>query len=241
MVFVPAGEFLMGAEEEDSQAKKNERPARKVYLDAYYIYKYEVTYGQFKKFLADTGYKPKGNWDRFDRPEFLDRPVMNVTYLDAEAYCKWAGVSLPAEAQWEKAARGTDGRKYPWGNQWDPNKCNNSAMNDPSLLAKTAHILDKRGTLPTGSVAGDESPYGVMDMAGNINEWCADWYKSGYYKNSPPKNPKGPEKGKERSTRGGSWSLPPDRCRASARWSGSVESELDDYGFRCVKNIDNSP
>jgi len=234
MVLIPAGEFIMGAEELDKQAHNNEKPAHKVYLDAYYIYKYEVTYRQFKKFIKETGYKPIGNWDRFDKPEFLDHPVMNTTFIDAMAYCKWAGVKLPTEAQWEKAARGTDGRLYPWGNNWDPNKCNNSALDNPEIIAKMNAITDGRGSLPVGSIKADTSPYGVMDMAGNINEWCSDWYKAGYYKKSPYKNPPGPDKGFERSTRGGAWSLPPMRSRVTSRWSGSVESELDDYGFRCI-------
>lgn len=237
LILIPAGEFVMGAGDDDKEAKQNEKPAHKVKLDAYYINKYEVTYRQFKNFLKKSGYKPVGNWNRFDSPEFLDHPVMNVTFLDADAYCRWAGLNLPSEAQWEMAARGTDGRKYPWGNNWDPNKCNNPETNDPEILKKMNNIQDKRGSLPPGSIASDISPYGIMDMAGNINEWCGDWYISSYYKKAPYYNPEGPDKSAERSIKGGAWSLPPARCRASARWSGSVESDLDDYGFRCGLKI----
>ncbi|MCD4784686.1 MAG: formylglycine-generating enzyme family protein [Candidatus Eremiobacteraeota bacterium] len=243
MFLVPAGEFIMGAQKSDKQAHKNEKPAHKVNLDAFYIYKYEVTYRQFKKFMKETGYKPGGNWDRFDKPEFLDHPVMNITFIDAMQYCKWAKVELPTEAQWEKAARGADGRLYPWGNDWNPNKCNNSELEDPDLIAKMNAITSGRGSLPVGSIKADTSPYGVMDMAGNINEWCSDRYKASYYKKSPYNNPPGPDKGFERSTRGGAWSLPPTRSRTTSRWSGSVESELDDYGFRCIldKEMRNFP
>jgi len=237
LVLIPAGEFVMGADKDDQQAKQNEKPAHRVQLDAYYINKYEVTYRQYKKFLKESGYKPVGNWDRFDLPEYKDHPGMNVTFPDAQAYCRWAGLNLPTEAQWEMAARGTENRKYPWGNQWDPNKCNNSETKDPHIIRKMNHIQDKRGSLPPGSVPADVSPFGIMDMAGNINEWCSDWYKSSYYKTSPSFNPRGHDKGAERVIRGGSWSLPPSRCRASARWSGSVDSDLDDYGFRCCLTI----
>ena len=233
MVYIPPGEFLMGADS-DPDAKKNEKPSHKVYLDGFYIYKYEVTYRQFKKFLRETGYKPLGNWKRGDKPGREDHPVMYTTYPDVEEYCRWAKVKLPTEAQWEKAARGTDGRKFPWGEKWNPENCNNADLSGKQILSAMADIHNGRGTLPVGSVPGDMSPYGVMDMAGNINEWCRDWYKSGYYKKSPEKNPQGPEKGTERSTRGGAWSMKMQRCRATSRWSGSVESNLDDYGFRCV-------
>ncbi len=239
MILIPAGEFVMGAKDDDTDAKANEKPAHKVYLDSYYIYKHEVTYRQFKKFLDSTGYKPLGNWSRGDKPERQDHPVMYITYPDAVEYCKWAKVDLPTEAQWEKAARGSYGRKYPWGNDWDPEKCNNIELTDKDIMAKMADIHNKRGTVPVGSIPGDISPYGVMDMGGNINEWCRDWYKSGYYKKSPANNPSGPQKGTEKSTRGGAWSMGSKRCRATSRWSGSVESDLDDYGFRCVKIVNN--
>ena len=238
MILIPAGEFVMGAKDDDADAKANEKPEHKVYLDAYYIYKHEVTYRQFKKFLNATGYKPVGNWSRGDKPERQDHPVMYITYPDAVEYCKWAKVELPTEAQWEKAARGSDGRKYPWGNEWDPEKCNNIELTDKNIMAKMADIHNKRGTVPVGSIPGDISPYGVTDMGGNINEWCRDWYKSGYYKKSPAKNPSGPPKGTEKSTRGGAWSMGSKRCRTTSRWSGSVESDLDDYGFRCVKKAE---
>lgn len=234
MIYIPSGEFTMGALPDDEEALENEKPAREVYLDGYFIYNYEVTYRQFKRFLEETGYEPIGNWNRFNKPEFLDHPVMNVTFVDAQAYCQWAGVSLPTEAQWEKAARGIDGRKYPWGNHWDSNLCNNIETDNPDYLSKMNPILGERGSMPAGSVTGDVSPYGVMDMAGNINEWCLDLYSSTYYKEGETRNPQGPSEGTERSIRGGSWSLPSRRCRVTARWSGSITSRLDDYGFRCV-------
>ncbi len=234
MILIPSGEFIMGS----YKGLKNEKPPHKVYLDAYYIYKYEVTYAMFNRFVKSTGYESYSNWSLYNKPQYQDHPVMNTTYRDVVFYCKWAGVTLPTEAQWEKAARGVDGRMYPWGNQWDPNKCNNSQMKDPSLIKKMANMYNGRGTLPVGSVLYDCSPYGVMDMAGNVREWCFDWYSPTYYKVSPYKNPVGPSKGSERVVRGGSWSLPPKWCRTSARWSGSLNSIMDNYGFRCAASID---
>jgi formylglycine-generating enzyme required for sulfatase activity len=123
-----------------------------------------------------------------------DHPIVNVSWVDAKAYCDWARVSLPTEAQWEKAARGVDGRKYPWGNEWDPGKCVNSVGgNRPG------------STTSVGSILSGASPYGVLDMAGNAWEWCADWYDPNYYKMAPERNPTGPPSGQFRALRGGSW------------------------------------
>jgi formylglycine-generating enzyme required for sulfatase activity len=234
MILIPGGHFTMGAGAEDRDAKQNERPQRKVYAGPFYIYRYEVTNGMFRRFVAATGYKPLGRWQSFDRPGLESHPAIYVTYRDAIAYCRWAGVSLPTEAQWEKAARGTDGRRYPWGSQWNPSYCNNRDLRDPALLKKAAPVAGGRGTLPVGAVAADKSPYGVMDMGGNINEWCRDWYDPACYRKGGTADPAGPEKGTERVLRGGGWSLPPHRSRCSSRWSGDVESPLDDYGFRCA-------
>jgi len=123
-----------------------------------------------------------------------DHPIVNVTYDDAVAYCNWAGVELPTEAQWEKAARGTDGRIWPWGNKWDNRKCHSGESG-----------IDK--TTPVGSFPSGASPYGVMDMAGNVWEWCADWYDENYYQNSPSRNPQVPRpaSGSSPMLRGGSW------------------------------------
>lgn len=199
MVWVPAGEFIMGStdsqtsdalkgmpvttgDEEESRKPwlfilEAEKPQRKVHLDGYWMYKQEVTVAQYRKFCEATKREmpkpPEWGW-------IYDHPIVNVTWYDACDYAKWAGVSLPTEAQWEKAARGMDGRIYPWGNGWNSSLCANS-------------LKDRlQRTQPGGYYPTDESPYGAMDMAGNVREWCADWYDPNYYKNAPARNPAGP-------------------------------------------------
>ena len=161
MVWVPAGEFLMGST--DDEGVRDERPQRKVYLDGYWMYKTEVTVAQYRKFCEATNREmpeaPEWGWKE-------DHPVVNVSWHDAVDYAKWAGASLPTEAQWEKAARGTDGRVFPWGNEWDAGACANSVS------------WSLKGTKPVGSCPAGASPYGCVDMAGNAWEWCADWYLS---------------------------------------------------------------
>jgi formylglycine-generating enzyme required for sulfatase activity len=207
MVFVPAGEFLMGSAEADSDADEDEKPQRRVYLDAYWIDKYEVTNEQYGKFLAWIMQSKDYSKCHPDEPANRDhtpgcwtsanlngpkQPVEGVDWWDAYAYAAWAGKRLPTEAEWEKAARGTGGWKYPWGNEWDGSKCNTSD-GGPGV------------TTPVGSYRGNVSPYGCHDMAGNVWEWCADWYDEGYYGTGPVRNPTGPESGSVRVLRGGSW------------------------------------
>ena len=184
MVCVPAGPFLMG---DDDQY---DNPRRTVTLDIFWIYKTPVTVGQYRKFCQAVGREmaPAPSWGWKD-----DHPVVNVSWHDAKAYCDWAGAALPTEAQWEKAARGTDGRKYPWGNDWDPGRlqCSKKEGGDAGSTARV-------GSFPAGA-----SPYGCLDMAGNVWEWCADWYDASY-RNSVNNNPQGPASGAPRVLRGGS-------------------------------------
>ncbi|MBI1924842.1 SUMF1/EgtB/PvdO family nonheme iron enzyme [Candidatus Poribacteria bacterium] len=207
MVYIPEGEFLMGTSDEQFNVLFNQfsngkyswsdweflwfdgdKPQHRVYLDGYWIYKHEVTVAQYRKFCQETGRQmpPAPSWGWQD-----NHPIVNVTWDDAVAYCQWAGVQLPTEAQWEKAARGTDGRIWPWGNGWDSRNCNSNV----SGIEKTTPV----GSYPLGA-----SPYGLMDMAGNVWEWCADWYDKNYYRKSPPRNPQGPANGTDRVVRGGS-------------------------------------
>ncbi len=219
MVWVPEGEFTMGG-----TVTADEKPQRTVYLDGYWMYKYEVTVAQYRKFCKATKRKMP------EPPErgvvlIASHPMVYVTWQDAADYAKWAGVTLPTEAQWEKAARGTDGRTYPWGNDWDASKCASSAG---TWL---------KSTKPIGSYPAGVSPYGCMDMAGNAWEWCADWYEPNYYKNAPSRNPKGPTTtGYTRVLRGGSWrnaDLDPFRC--AYRSNIDPSSRYRFYGFRCAK------
>ncbi|MGO8674083.1 MAG: formylglycine-generating enzyme family protein [Capsulimonadaceae bacterium] len=226
MVYIPAGEFTMGSSDDRSKdyfAKFQdcEKPAHQVFLDGYYIYKNLVTVAMYRKYCEETGASmpssPPWGWDKDDYP------IVNVTWYDAQAYAQWAGASLPTEAQWEKAARGTDGRIYPWGNDWNDARCANS--------------VNVRRTTPksVGSYPDGASPYGVLDMAGNVFQWCSDWFDVTYYSHSLPTDPTGPSDGKTRVLRGGPWNGNiPDFFRATFRGGYSPANSGVFYGFRCV-------
>ena len=232
MVFVPAGEFMMGCNEKvDKECDDSAKPYHRVYLDAYYINKFEVTVSEYRKCVnagkcnapvskSDNKYC---NWGYLDRG---NHPVTCVDWSQAIAYCEWAGKRLPTEAEWEKAARGTDERVYPYGNQFDCGKSCNS-------VSPCSH----NSTCPVGSYAQDKSPYGVMDMAGNVWEWVSDWYVGDYYSNSPSNNPEGPSSGSHRVLRGGSRApLNPEGLRASSRGGGNPAVRTLLNGFRCASN-----
>ncbi|MHC9539615.1 MAG: SUMF1/EgtB/PvdO family nonheme iron enzyme [Vulcanimicrobiota bacterium] len=203
MITIPAGEFLMGSPKDVGGAE--EHPQHTVYLDEYKISRFEVTNEQFTRFVSETGYKAESSWNKFALKGRESHPVVSVTWNDAQAYCRWAGGSLPSEAQWEKAARGVDGRLYPWGNEWDKNKCNNCNTNSKEYRAARAKLYMGKGTTPVGLFADGASPYGALDMAGNVWEWCNDWYNDIYYRESPPQNPGGPLQGDISVFRGGAW------------------------------------
>ncbi|MCE1248236.1 MAG: SUMF1/EgtB/PvdO family nonheme iron enzyme [Firmicutes bacterium] len=236
MVLIPGGKYNIGALSSDSEAGKEEKPAHEVELDSYYIYVYEVTNAQFNRFVQESGYKPEGEWQLLNNNFTQNHPVTEISFNDACAYAKWAGGRLPTEAEWEIAAKGTDGRKYPWGNKWDPELCNNKDMK--KLRDKTAKLEKHNniwyGTLPVGSFPQGKSPFGVMDMAGNAAEWCIDWFSEDYYKNSPGKNPVNESEGDDRSMRGGSFFEKSDRLRTTARDGDDPEKWCNLYGFRVV-------
>ena len=231
MVLVPAGEFTMGSNE----GNDDERPVHRIHLDAYYIDKYEVTVGQYGEFLDTNSFDPPPSWTTMAQPSYENRPVVNVDWKDANNYCKWAGKRLPTEAEWEKAARGTDQRIYPWGN--DPPT--------PQRANYGKTTWDNHAALvPVGQLEDSKSPYGIYDMAGNVWEWVSDWYDPDYYTNSPLRNPAGPESGKYRVMRGGSWDLAPENLRSSRR-DFNIMSTADydspayrnfNSGFRCAKS-----
>lgn len=235
MVLIPAGEFLLGPDKKQP----------KVYLDAYYMYQTEVTVSQYRKFCEATKRvmpeEPSSKWQD-------THPMVNVTWYDAKAYADWAGASLPTNAQWEKAARGGDGRLYPWGNDWPP-------------PAKAVNIYDKAAqkmfgaeeedrssglivtyndgfaeTSPVGSFTAN--PYGVYDLAGNAWEWCADWYSGEYNNNVPAKNPIGPATGEERVLRGGCWGdLGPGDFSVTLKYCYTPADRIYSFGFRCVVRL----
>lgn len=231
MMLVPAGEFTMGSNE----GSDDEKPVHKSYLNAYHIDKYEVTVGQYGEFLDDTSFDPPPTWTTMVQPPNENRPVVNVDWKDANNYCRWAGKRLPTEAEWEKAARGADGRMYPWGN--DP----------PNQLRANygKGKWDNHNTLvPVGQLKDGQSPYGIYDLAGNVWEWVNDWYDPTYYATSPSRNPTGPETGKYKVLRGGSWDLAPESLRSSHR-DFNIPSTTDydspayrnfNSGFRCAKS-----
>jgi formylglycine-generating enzyme required for sulfatase activity len=227
MALVPAGEFLMGS----NQGASDERPVHRVYLDAYYIDKFEVTTSQFSKFLEDTGRKQPDKWGEINPTFDWVRPVVGVDWNDADAYCYWAGKRLPTEAEWEKAARGTDGRKYPWGSE------------EPSETLANFDWDSRRtwrgyGTLaPVGSFENGKSPYWLYDVSGNVWEWVADWYNPNSYLNTHDRNPKGSKSGLLKVTRGGSWGDKAYSLRTSNRRGIPPSDRYRDLGFRCAQDV----
>lgn len=234
MVLVPAGAFTMGSPFDEFN--EEEKPAHEVYLDAFYIDKYEVTnaqYWEFLEYIKETGdhskcykdepknkdHKPdKWHDDRFyDHPDF---PVIRVDWYDAYAYAAWAGKRMPTEAEWEKAARGTDGRRFPWGNVWDIKRCN----------------VGSKGPITVGSYESGKSVYGCYDTVGSVSEWCFDWHHADYYKESPPSNPKGPDVPTGiRTIRGGSlFANNVYQMRCALRWHGKPDERNRSIGFRCA-------
>lgn len=202
LLYIPGGEFMMGGSEFSS-----ERPAHRVRLSPYWIGRTEVTNSMYRRFLAETGHPPTvlAGEERFNAD---DQPVVGVDWSDAAAYCAWAGGRLPTEAEWEFAARGTDGRPYPWGAE--PPQPGRAVFDRDFLKGQAA---------PAGSTPGDVSPFGVLDLAGNVSEWCADW-AAPYPADGPEPllDPKGPSTGTLRVRRGGSYMSSGPGLRATERY-----------------------
>jgi serine/threonine-protein kinase len=264
LLYVPAGEFLMGSADGDSDAYSDEKPQHKVTLDAFWIDRTEVTNAMFAKFVAAARYKTDAekagkarafdptskqwaetagaDWQHprgpgSDIAGLEQHPVAQVSWNDATAYCAWAGRRLPTEAEWEKAARGTDGRKFPWGNQNVAGDLLNFADRNLDVSWADKSINDGyQFTAPVGSYPKGASPYGALDMAGNVWEWVADWYNETYYQNAPAQNPKGPDSGQYRVLRGGSWHIEPGLVRAADRVRDNPENRYDLLGFRCARS-----
>jgi formylglycine-generating enzyme required for sulfatase activity len=227
MVLVPAGEFVMGSDKGDD----DEKPVHRVQLDSFYIDKFEVTNGRFAKFIDAIKGEPPWGFDDKDTPvAHAEQPVRWVTWLDATAYCQWAGKRLATEAEWEKAARSTDGRLYPWGDE-------------PPTQAH-AVFGQKEGSEslpPFSSRDKGKSPYGAQDLAGSLYEWVTDWYDDEYYGKTPPQNPRGPSEGTQKVQRGGSYTNNPYRLRSSFRTKDNPTEAHPNVGFRCVQDVPKVP
>ncbi len=255
MIKIPAGKFLMGSTKEQAQTvlkktnndenwKKRvewEQPQHTVELSEYFIGKYPVTNREYQAFVRDAKYKPPQGWEGEQFPaEKGGHPVVNVSWEDATAYCKWLSEKtgkpyhLPTEAEWEKAARSEDGRVYPWGDGFDPQKANTSEtkLGDTSDVGKFS---------PQG-----DSPYGCADMAGNVWEWCNDWFDGNEYKRSSPadknrkgdvKDPQGTQTGTQRVLRGGSWYDDDYGVRSASRIRSDPTFTSIDIGFRCARSL----
>jgi len=224
LLYVPAGKFQMGSSDYG--------PIHTVDLDAFWIDQTDVTNAMFAKYVASNGgneppLKTSSNTRKsyFQNSQYANYPVIYVSWDQADAYCKWAGRQLPTEAQWEKAARGTDGRTYPWGEGIDKSKANY----DPAGQKWDNDDTSKVGSYPAGA-----SPYGALDMAGNVWQWVADWYESSYYAGSPDQNPTGPDSGTARVARGGSAGNDSSLINSAARLDVDPLEQDFSTGFRCA-------
>ncbi|MGH7182350.1 MAG: formylglycine-generating enzyme family protein, partial [Nitrospiraceae bacterium] len=194
MVEIPAGKFAMGSD--GVRALEDERPVHRVWLDRFSMDLHEVATAQYEEFLTATQRPAPWQWNRGGLSQPHDRPVIGVDWSDADAYCRWKGKRLPTEAEWEKSARGTDGRLYPWGNQFP--------RDDLANFALGARFSYSQVLMPVQSYEQGKSPYGLYHMAGNVWEWVQDWYAVNYYEVSPERDPHGPEQGQFKVLRGGS-------------------------------------
>jgi formylglycine-generating enzyme required for sulfatase activity len=225
MAAIPAGEFWMGLD--GMAALEDERPRHKVWLEAFQVDLHEVTVARYARFLAATHREPPAYWETVHQAGHGDRPVIGVDWEDAQAYCQWAGKRLPTEAEWEKAARGTDERLYPWGSQKPTPEFANHALG--------ARFSYDQVLRPVGSYEKGKSPYGLFDMGGNVWEWTQDWYEGNYYEKSPAKNPTGPEQGQFKVLRGGSWSDLAKYMLTYGRFKLPPATRNSYTGFRCAK------
>ena len=233
LVLIPAGSYPMGVPVGDRDGGRDEYPRHVIDIAAFYIDKYEVTNGRYLEFVKATDHRVPQNpknptrnlWEGVSIPESLaDRPVVNVDWADASAYCTWAGRRLPTEAEWEKAAKGNHDWRFPWGNVEPTNK----------HLNFNQKWIGERTLMPVGSYESGKSPYGVYDMAGNVWEWVNDWYDAKYYEKSPAKNPPGPASGTKKVIRGAGWQNETPTVRIFTRVDSDPTIRNESTGFRCA-------
>ena len=225
LVAIPAGPFVRGTH----GGGFDERPERTIYLDGFFIDRYEVTNAQYAAFVNATGHRQSGPPSRYAkntaRMRGVNQPVVYVSWEDAKAYCEWRGRRLPTEAEWEKAMRGTDGRLWPWGNVEIQDGANWARVDDGFDVAA-----------PVGRVRSDVSPYGVMDGAGNVMEWVDDWYQENAYAESLDRNPVSPEYGTYKVLRGGGYTSSGSDLRITARSKMMLDFRDETIGFRCAQS-----
>lgn len=231
MIFIPDGMFEMGSEDGNA----NEKPVHTVFLDAYWIDQTEVTNRMYGLCVKDAVCSRPGSTVYYDDDAYLDYPVVFIEWDQAKTYCEWAGERLPTEAEWEKAAHGTQSLVYPWGNENPTSNLLN--------FERSVGTITSVGSYPEGA-----SRYGVLDMAGNVREWVSDWYDPHYYEISPEANPQGPDSSLYHICRGGGWADYWMGVRTTHRMSGSCayvkyyeemyfyrhHFVVNDLGFRCV-------
>jgi formylglycine-generating enzyme required for sulfatase activity len=218
---ISTGTFIMGDDEES--------PRREIFVDAFYLDRYEVTVARYAAFMEDTGnLKPPDQWDTVDLKNGGDLPVIGVNWQDASSYCRWAGRRLPTEAEWEKAARSNDERRYPWGN--DPPRSESARYGKPYEIP-----VYREGVARVGSHADDRSPFGIFDLAGNVTEWIADWFTESLPAGDV-RNPKGPDSGTSKVLRGANWYEPAERLGVTKRWHANPSTRNDGIGFRCARD-----
>lgn len=226
MIYVPEGYFPMGT---NSGTREDQKPLHYVYTSAYFIDRLEVSNAQYAEFMKATGHPAPAFWEdeRFNRP---DQPVVGVSWFDAMAYARWKGGRLPTEAEWEKAARGNDTRLYPWGGKW--------ALGFHLFFVNVYGVEDNYPfTAPVDYYESGASPFGLLNMAGNVWEWCLDWYQKDYYRISPELDPEGPGPGKMKVVRGGSWANPLSGVQITRRGRNRPHIKNTLYGFRTVRPV----
>ncbi|MBI3807614.1 MAG: SUMF1/EgtB/PvdO family nonheme iron enzyme [Nitrospirae bacterium] len=224
MVVIPAGEFWMGTED----GLQDARPLHRVHLSSYWLDKYEVTNARYRQCVEGGGCTPPKDHQAFDDPQRVQHPVTNITWSQARAFCQWQGKRLPTEAEWEKAARGTDGRRYPWGNNEEVLKRH---------MRKGELTPGANGTEPVGHQTATASPYGVFDLIGSVSEWVKDWYAEDFYQASPARDPQGPSRGSFRVLRGGEWNEKLPNFQASYRGWDDVTYWGPTLGVRCAEDV----
>jgi formylglycine-generating enzyme len=225
MIVIPAGPFIRGTD----HGGFDEQPQRTLVLDAFALDRYEVTNFQYQQFVKVTGHRKSGPPARYaknmSKMQGVNQPVVYVSWEDADSYCHWKGKRLPTEAEWEKAMRGSDGRLWPWGNVEQPNGANWARVQDGHDVSASV-----------GAFQTDKSPYGVMDGAGNVMEWVADWYAERYFEEAPERNPPSPDHGVFRVLRGGGYATTGADIRITSRSKMVPDFRDEAIGFRCASS-----